>query len=165
MVNYLSEISNLSAPNAVRALLSEYALVLDDLISVISNLSPDVLIKPVDLRTKDPDCISIQNVLTHVVQSGYTYVVEVRKWQGEEVDYRKKTYFETVDEYVTALNIMFEYNIQLFKDYPHLGIESLKAQDKIKTRWEQLYDVEQLFEHAIVHVMRHRRQINKFLTS
>jgi len=34
---------------------------------------------------------------------------------------------------------------------------------KMKVVWRQLYDVEQLMEHAIVHVLRHRRQIERFL--
>jgi hypothetical protein len=30
------------------------------------------------------------------------------------------------------------------------------------TSWGQLYDIEQLMEHAIVHVLRHRRQIEQY---
>jgi uncharacterized damage-inducible protein DinB len=33
----------------------------------------------------------------------------------------------------------------------------------INTAWGVRYDVEQLLEHAIVHVLRHRRQIEKFM--
>ena len=33
----------------------------------------------------------------------------------------------------------------------------------IKTEWGQEYDFEQLLEHAIVHILRHRRQIERFL--
>jgi hypothetical protein len=31
------------------------------------------------------------------------------------------------------------------------------------TAWGQVYDFEQFMEHAIVHVLRHRRQIERFL--
>ena len=34
---------------------------------------------------------------------------------------------------------------------------------KIVVKWGQTYDPEQLFEHAIVHILRHRRQIERFL--
>jgi len=34
---------------------------------------------------------------------------------------------------------------------------------KMTVRWGPVYDFEQLFEHAIVHVLRHRRQIDRFL--
>jgi chromosomal replication initiation ATPase DnaA len=30
---------------------------------------------------------------------------------------------------------------------------------KMKTRWGQVYDIEQLTEHAVVHILRHKRQI------
>jgi uncharacterized damage-inducible protein DinB len=33
----------------------------------------------------------------------------------------------------------------------------------IDTGWGVRYDVEQLLEHAVVHVLRHRRQIEKFM--
>ena len=33
----------------------------------------------------------------------------------------------------------------------------------INAGWGPTYDVEQLLEHAIVHVLRHRRQIEKFM--
>jgi hypothetical protein len=33
----------------------------------------------------------------------------------------------------------------------------------IKSRWGVVYDVEGLLEHAIVHILRHRRQIEKFI--
>lgn len=33
---------------------------------------------------------------------------------------------------------------------------------KIFTSWNQVYDIEQVTEHAIVHILRHRRQIEKF---
>lgn len=58
---------------------------------------------------------------------------------------------------------MFNYTVQLFEDYPDLAVEELDNQQKIMVRWGQLYDVEQLMEHAIVHVLRHRRQVESFL--
>lgn len=61
-----------------------------------------------------------------------------------------------------ALEEMFDYNEELFADYPHLKITEYDITKKINVRWGQQYDIEQLFEHAIVHVLRHRRQIEKF---
>lgn len=33
----------------------------------------------------------------------------------------------------------------------------------LHTGWEVTYNLEQLLEHAIVHLLRHRRQIEKFM--
>lgn len=35
----------------------------------------------------------------------------------------------------------------------------------IHSQWGVTYDLEQLLEHAIVHVLRHRRQIEKFINA
>lgn len=147
---------------AIGALLDEYEKVLDELIQVINNVSKEQLIEIIDKETNDEDCKSIQTILTHVVQSGYTYVVEVRKWLGEEVVYKDKVFFKNITDYKMALKEMFVFNEQLFLDYPNIRLETKETHKKIKVRWNQLYDVEQLFEHAIVHIIRHRRQIEIF---
>lgn len=146
---------------AVGALLDEYEKAIEELKFVIQALSNDELSQIVDNKTKDEDCRSIQTILTHVVSAGYTYVVEIRKWCGETIDYRDKVSLTTAKEYQTALDMMFAYNESLFEDYPKLKLEEMDNSKKMKVRWGQQYDVEQLIEHAIVHVLRHRRQIEK----
>lgn len=146
---------------AIGALLDEYEKSLNELIETINDISEKELTKIIDFETNDEDCKSIQNILTHVVQSGYTYIVEIRKWLGEDVGYRNKIRFQTVKEYELALKEMFEFNEQLFFDYPNLKLCENDSKKKINVRWGQNYDVEQLLEHAIVHILRHRRQIEK----
>ena len=34
----------------------------------------------------------------------------------------------------------------------------------VKTRWGPVYDAEGLLEHAIVHILRHRRQLERFIS-
>lgn len=147
---------------ATGALLDEYEKSLNELIKIIQDISSKQLIEIIDHETKDEDCKSVQTILTHVVQSGYTYVVEVRKWLGEEVQYKNKNILSSIDDYILALNKMFHFNEQLFEDYPNLPLHKHESNKKIKVRWGQKYDVEQLFEHAIVHILRHRRQIEIF---
>ena len=57
---------------------------------------------------------------------------------------------------------MFNYNLLLFEDYPNLELCENDYTKKILVRWGQTYDVEQLLEHAIVHILRHRLQIELF---
>ncbi len=146
---------------AIGALLDEYEKSLNELIETINDISEKELAEIIDVETNDEDCKSIQNILTHIVQSGYTYVVEIRKWLGENVEYRNKVKFQTTEEYKSALKEMFEFNKQLFFDYPNLELCEDDLKKKINVRWGQNYDIEQLFEHAIVHILRHRRQIEK----
>ncbi|MEZ4949606.1 MAG: DinB family protein [Saprospiraceae bacterium] len=148
---------------AVGALLDEYEKALTELYQVILPIHDDELTMIVDADTKDPDCKSIQTILAHVVRSGYAYVIYVRNHLGEKIEFKERKYFDTVQPYIEALKKMFEYNIRLFEDYPNLELETHDPDLKIKTNWGQYYDVEQIFEHAIVHILRHRRQIERFL--
>ena len=145
------------------ALLDEYERAIKDMKDVVKTVTPTELTTIADDKTIDEDCRSIQTILSHVVRSGYGYAIYVRKQQGETVDFRTSQLLESVDAYNAALDDMFAFNVQLFADYPNLTWEEFEADKKILVRWGQLYDVEQLFEHAIVHILRHRRQIERFL--
>ena len=121
------------------------------------------MIEIVDSETTDADCKSIQSVLIHIVFSGHIYVVEIRKWLGEEIPYGDKVIYQDIEEYKEALREMFAFNEKLFTDYPNISLCQHDNNKKITVRWGQKFDVEQLYEHAIVHVLRHRRQIERFI--
>jgi hypothetical protein len=148
---------------AIGAILDEYERAIEELISVLKTVSSSELVTIVDRETKDGDCRSIQTILTHVVRSGYGYAIYVRQHEGEKIEFMEGKSLKSIEEYREALLQMFAYNTQLFEDYPNLVFEELDNHKKILTRWGQLFDVEQLFEHAIVHILRHRRQIERFL--
>jgi len=95
--------------------------------------------------------------------AGYNYAIAIRKNLGEDLTYREAIQLSTVSAYQEALGQMFAYNEQLFADYPTIVLEEYSPQKKIVVAWGQRYDVEQLMEHAIVHILRHRRQIERFL--
>jgi uncharacterized damage-inducible protein DinB len=147
----------------IGALLDEYEQSIKALKIAINDLTPTQLTTVVDTQTKDEDCKSIQTILTHVVSSGYVYVIEIRKSLGEDIEYVDKVSLESVKAYQFALDQMFAANEKLFEDYPDMKIEEKDNSKKILVRWGQSFDVEQLLEHAIVHILRHRRQIEKFL--
>ena len=146
---------------AIGALLDEYERAVKDLKDVLKTVTSTELKTIADDETADEDCRSIQTILSHVVRSGYGYAIYVRKRQGEIMDFRTSILLESVDAYNAALDDMFSFNVQLFADYPNIALEEFETDKKILVRWGQLYDVEQLFEHAIVHILRHRRQIER----
>ena len=136
---------------------------IEELKSVIAPISHQQLIVIVDSDTEDPDCHSIQTILTHVVHSGFGYVIYIRKSLGEELEFKRKELLDTIGEYQQSLDQMFAYNVKLFEDFPQIKLEEKDPVKKILTNWGQSFDVEQLIEHAIVHILRHRRQIERFL--
>ena len=58
---------------------------------------------------------------------------------------------------------MFKYCENFFRGNPNLLIEQTDISKKMTVNWGQQYDIEQLLEHAIVHIFRHRRQIENFI--
>lgn len=148
---------------AIGALLDEYEKAVTELQDLLETVTETELMTVVDPTTKDPDCQSIQTILTHVVRAGYAYAIYVRKAQGETLDFRERMPLQSIEAYQKALQLMFQYNEFLFKEYPDVVLETFEQKDKMHTSWGQYFDVEQLFEHAIVHILRHRRQIERFL--
>lgn len=155
--------TNYRDSGAVGALLDEYEKAVGELKALVSTVSSEELRTIVDSETEDLDCRSIQTILAHVVGAGIYYAKAIRNHLGEDLSFDKKVSRDSVLEYMKELDLMFENNVQLFQDYPHLQLEEYEADQKILTRWGQRYDVEQLYEHAIVHILRHRRQIERFL--
>ncbi len=150
---------------AIGALLDEYEKAIIELQQILKPITERELITIVDSDTEDEDCRSIQTILTHVVSSGYYYVIKIRENLGEKPLVKEKATFQrsSIEEYHISLNEMFRLSKKLFKDYPNLELEIIEEKEKIHTVYGQVYDYEQILEHAIVHVLRHRRQIERFL--
>jgi uncharacterized damage-inducible protein DinB len=145
------------------ALMDEYERAADELKVIINTTEQQDFVSKVDHETKDPDCVSIQTIMNHVVRSGYGYANYVKEQFGEPYAERKDRYeVDTTKSTCMELEQMLNYTDATLKNKLHLTFEEL-AKHKFKSRWEQDYDIEQLLEHAIVHILRHRRQIEKFL--
>ena len=145
------------------ALLDEYERALADLKRVIADIQPQELVAIADAATDDSDCHSIQTVLTHVVRSAFGYATYIRKHHGEIIDFRQSKICDTIAEYAAELDAAFSFTEKTFEAYPDIQLEAFESEQKMRVRWGQLYDAEQIMEHAIVHVLRHRRQIERFL--
>lgn len=148
---------------AIGALLDEYEKSILELHKLLASMSDDQLIQVIDHETKDEDCRSIQTIMTHVVSAGYNYTDTIRNKYVGEVEYKKKELKSNLEEYRFALIEMFAYAEKLFLENPNLPIEEGNVHNKMHVSWGQSYDIEQLMEHAIVHILRHRRQIERFL--
>lgn len=148
---------------AIGALLDEYEKAINELKVLIQDVTVDQLVQIVDAETKDEDCRSIQTILTHVVKAGYTYSIMVRNSKGEELAFSERKQLDTIKEYLSAIDEMFAYNVEVFQSYPNIKMEEHEEEKKMKARWGQTFDVDQLMEHAIVHILRHRRQIERFM--
>jgi hypothetical protein len=146
---------------AVGALLDLYEQVISDLKKAIEDIPDEALTVIIDPQTTNEDCRSVQTILSHVVYAGFGYATSIQNLVEDKVSRPGKTYHRTTREYSEDLTNVFSYTEAIFKEIKDNDLEQLDNSLKIKTRWGQLYDIEQMTEHAIVHILRHKRQIDK----
>jgi uncharacterized damage-inducible protein DinB len=146
---------------AVGALLDIYERAISDLKKVIEDITDDALTIITDSQTTDENCKSVQAILSHVVHSGYGYATSIHNLKGNNIIRPAKTFHVTVKEYIEDLTNVFAYTENIFKEINDNELEQFDNSLKIKTGWGQWYDIEQMMEHAIVHILRHKRQIER----
>jgi hypothetical protein len=147
---------------ATGALLDEYERAISDLKTVIEDIPDSVLTVIVDAQTTDENCRSVQTILSHVVHSGYGYAVSIHNLRGHTMSRPDKVFHLYLNKYLEDLTNLFVFTENIFSELKDSELEEFDSSLKIRAGWGQLYDIEQMTEHAIVHVLRHRRQIEKF---
>jgi len=147
----------------IKALLAEYKKAVNELIAIIKPLTREELLVIKDHKTTNENCRSVQTILTHVVYAGYGYTNFIENHIGDKKERRPKKFFENADDYISELNGMFDYCERFFVEHQGIELEEYDPSRKILMHWGQVYDIEQLVEHAIVHVLKHRGQIQKFV--
>ncbi|MDQ6531155.1 DinB family protein [Flavobacterium sp. LHD-85] len=140
---------------AIGALLDEYERAILDLSKTISSFNDTAI-------TTTINDVSVQSILAHVVRSGYAYALYIQKLSGEQNSIPDLVYRKTVSEYQNDLTAFFIFTENVLKNFSDNQLEECNNEKKITTSWGQVYDIEQMMEHAIVHILRHRRQIEKF---
>src|SRR4030095_13591060 len=149
----------------IGALLDEYKKAINELISVVKSLNSKEILAIKDDKTTDQNCRSVQTILTHVVYAGYGYTNFIENHYGSKKERRPRQFFENADDYIQELNGMFDDCQNFFMEHAGIELEEYDASKKILTHWGQVYDIDQMMEHAIVHVLKHRRQIQRFVST
>ncbi len=89
---------------AVGALLAEYERAIAELKNVIEDISPADLTAIVDNLTADSNCRSIQTILTHVVNAGYSYCIYIQKLKNKHAKHPEKFARGSIAEYKKDLD-------------------------------------------------------------
>jgi len=146
---------------AIGALLDVYEEAIFRLKDTIESTSDEALLKIVDQNTKDDNCRSIQTVLSHVIHAGLGYATSIHNIHWHPITRPEKNFHYSTSAYIEDLNNLFTYTKSILITIREDQLEQINNDLKILTTWGQLYDVEQIMEHAIVHVLRHTRQIER----
>jgi uncharacterized damage-inducible protein DinB len=148
---------------AVAAILEVYEKAVTELKELIADISDKELDTIVDPVTTDPNCKSIQSVLTHVVSAGHNYAVNIQRLSHADTAYFSKITRNNVKAYREDLDRLMAYTHSVLGTIRDDELERFDDSEKMKTSWGQTYDIEQMMEHAIVHILRHHRQVERFM--
>jgi len=148
----------------IGAIIDELEVAIEDFKSTLKKVSESDFSKVVDTKTRNPSCRSIETIVDHVIRCGYYYPTMVlrNKFPNEEFLLPSTKNLKTKSDYFKALDEMLVFNEDSMKRIKPSEIFQLDAAKKINTGWA-LYDYEQIMEHGIVHIYRHRRQIKQYI--
>ena len=148
---------------AIGALMDEYERASSDLKLIFRNISDERFIEVLDSQTKDEDCRSAQAIMKHVVGAGYGYADYIRGALGMVSTSPARHLFLLADV-EAQIDAMLEYTVHTLEGKWEMTEEEMTSV-VIDSRWGVRYDLEQLLEHAVVHILRHRRQIERLMSS
>ena len=150
-------------PGAVGALMDLFEEAAEELGRLIEELTDDEFVAVRNPAADEEDSRSIRGIVHHVVRAGYAHANYVRlalSAPGSRVEVPLATRRESLEQ----LAMMVAYMAATLEGRWEMTDEEMEAVE-IQSRWGPAYDLEQMLEHAVVHVLRHRRQIERLLRS
>ena len=148
---------------AVGALMDEYERAAFELKSLVTSVSEEDYTRIADAETKDADCHSIQTMMNHVIHAGYGYANAIRRkfaiphtpLGDERPQISQKEIGDEIDK-------ILAYTEATLEGHWEMSYEEMNK-TLIEDRANFQENIEQLLEHAVLHILRHRRQVEKFL--
>ena len=147
---------------AIGALMDEYERTANEFKILVEKIPESDFVKIVDTETKDEDCRSVQTIVSHVTNSGYGYANYIRDWFSIPKNSPERRLLLQKD-FLVDFDKMLAYTSETLDGKWEFSDEEIQKV-KMTVRWGPQYDLEQLLEHAIAHILRHRRQIEKFIS-
>lgn len=139
---------------AVEALVWEAERARRELVGYAKSLPPLVLEKQVEGRQG-----SVKGILAHVASAGYYFVkatLEANQLPVPEPVYPDIGKSRELGEIFAALDDVGDYTFRGTR-----VLEDRHLSTRLTTRWGEEYSCGQLLEHALVHFLRHRRQLER----
>ena len=139
---------------AVEALVWEAERARLELVTYARSLPPLVLERQVEGKQG-----SVKGILAHVASAGYYFakaILEANQLPVPPVAYPEIGKSRELEEIFAALDDV--------RDFAFRGTRALEDRHlstRLTTRWGEEYSCGQLLEHAVVHFLRHRRQLER----
>ena len=147
---------------AFGAILDETAAAADDFCRVVERFSLETW--HTERESDDPSCVSPRTVAAHVCGAARRYADYIRK----ALDMPHVDVYETPLEEVREpfdvrplLQQALRYTEEAVERF-HGQPEEAWAEVTFAVRWGPTYDPEMILEHGLVHLLRHRRQLERW---
>ena len=149
-------------PGPWGGVMDEYARAAAELCDVLESLPVDQFLE--ERESPDPDTTSIRAIATHCVNSAFGYSNAIRRARGAEIDINgriEKGALSSPDHVRPHLRAALHHTEQTLVPLQDADAETIIGLS-FQSGWGQTYDPESILEHGIVHLLRHRRQIERW---
>lgn len=148
----------------IGALLDEYQKAIEDYKEVLRTVNEEQFMAEVNTNKADKHCLSVRAVTNHILLSGYGYLYMIAKQFGDlSYERKKEVDVSTIETACAELDALLQHSEERLTPKVNITNEEI-ANNIIKSPWGQKFDFDQLLEHAVMHIIRHRRQIEIFKT-
>jgi uncharacterized damage-inducible protein DinB len=148
---------------AVGALMDEYERAALELKLLVETVGEEDYRRIADADTKDADCHSIQTIMNHVIHAGYGYANSIRKQFSMPFEPLGKERRQISNiEIGNEIDKVLAYTVETLEGRWEISYQEME-EIVIERKDNFSENLEQLLEHAVLHILRHRRQIEKFL--
>jgi len=148
-------------PGGFGALMDEFARAAEDFCRTLENLPPGAL--DWEQPSDDPDTKTLRTLCAHVIGAARRHTNYIRQARGLPVDETRPdpALLVTPSDVRARLADALRYAEGALDGLYHADGETVMA-IRFQARWGPTYDPEMMLEHAIVHVLRHRRQMERW---
>ena len=144
------------------ALMDEYARAAEDFCRVVESF--DLARFDAERPSNNPNTVSPRAICLHVIGAAHRYAHYIRKARGVDFVERYDTdpaQLRSPQEVRTLLTegiLLMEETVEPLLNATEQEIQALS----FAVRWGPRYDPEMILEHAVCHLLRHRRQLERW---
>jgi hypothetical protein len=144
------------------ALMDEYARAAEDFCGVVEHF--DLARFDAERPSNDPNTVSPRAICLHVIGAAHRYAHYIRKARGVdfvdryEPDPKRLHSPRDVRALLTEATVLTEDTVEPLLKATDQEIQAVS----FTVRWGPRYDPEMIVEHAVCHVLRHRRQLERW---
>ncbi len=149
-------------PGSVGALMDEYEHAALEMKNILASMTEGEYLTIVDPNAKNADLQSIYSMTRHVIGAGYGYAVYISAALGKPLE-RPKAVPSPFSDFAKNIDLMLAFSDSVLQ--PHYSMpEDNMDTITMPSPWKISYTLDQMLEHAVCHIHRHRRQMEKFLS-